>query len=109
MAEERGFALAAKLGVEFTVVQPGMVYGPNSPTWTLGALAKVQGRRPVIFGDGRGHAFPTFIDNLVDALLLAGSSPKAPGQAFNICDPEIPMADSYGRMVGRPSRVVAPV
>ncbi|MEN9021606.1 MAG: hypothetical protein ABF370_13985, partial [Verrucomicrobiales bacterium] len=74
-------------------------------------LAKVQGRRPVIFGDGRGHAFPTFIDNLVDALLLAGTSPKAPGQAFNVCDPEIPMSDFYdyfGRMVGRSSRVEAP-
>ncbi len=111
LAEERGFELAEKLGVKFTVIRPGMVYGPSSPTWTLGALAKVQGRRPVIFGDGRGHAFPTFIDNLVDALLLAGTSPKAPGQAFNICDPEIPMSDFYdyfGRMVGRSSRVEAP-
>lgn len=79
LAEERGFELAEKLGVEFSVVRPGMVYGPSSPTCTLGALAKVQGRRPVFFGDGRGHAFPTFIDNLVDALLLAGTSPKAPG------------------------------
>ena len=111
LAEERGFALAKKLGIEFTVLRPGMVYGPNSPMWTLDALAKVQGRHPVFYGDGRGHAFPTFIDNLVDALLLAGTSPKASGHAFNICDPEIPMADFYdyfGRMVGRSNRVVAP-
>jgi len=88
-----------------------MVYGLDSPTWTLGALAKVQVRRPVIYSNGRGHVYPTFIDNLVDALLFAGTSPKAPGHAFNICDPEIPMADFYdyfGRMVGRSNRVVAP-
>ncbi len=108
LAEKRGFAAAKKNGVEFAVVRPGMIYGPHSTTWTLTPLRKVKNGNPVLFGDGLGHACPVYIENVIDALILAATHPHAPGEAFNICDETITMGDFfgyYGRMCGSSPRL----
>ncbi|MEM7330985.1 MAG: NAD(P)-dependent oxidoreductase [Chloroflexota bacterium] len=96
IGEINGLKLAKELGVELTVVRPGMVYGPRSDGWSVGMLKLVQKGTPVIFGDGLGHTYPIFIDNLIDGLLLTAVHPKAEGEAFNMCEPAITFNQFFG-------------
>lgn len=100
-------ARAASEGTELVIVRPGLVYGPGSRGWTAGMLKLVKKGTPVIMGRGDGHAFPVFIDNLVDGLLLAGSVPEAAGRTFHLVDTEVPWADwfgYFGKMCGKKPR-----
>lgn len=104
IGEQRAMAVANELGLEATVVRPGMVYGPGSQTWTVNMIRLLQRRVPIIIAGGTGHAQPVYIDNLVDLLILAASRPEAAGQAFNGIDQPLPWRDFfgyYGRMCDR--------
>lgn len=59
-------------------------------------LKLVQRGTPVIFGDGLGHTYPIFIDNLIDGMLLTAVHPKAVGEAFNMCEPAITFNQFFG-------------
>ena len=107
IAETRAMALAKELGIEVSVIRPGMVYGPESDQWTLAMLDLIQKGIPVLFGDGSGHAYPAYVENVLDGLLLTAVHPNAANQAFNICDPAIPLHEFfgyYGKMCGRKPR-----
>lgn len=96
--------LARELGMELAVVRPGMVYGPDSRAWSVRMLRLVQQRAPVIFGKGDGYAYPVYIDNLVDALMLAGSEPGAVDEDFNFVDEPRTWREwfgAYGEIAGR--------
>lgn len=96
-----------------TIVRPGMVYGPRSYSWTVGMLNMVKKGVPTLFGRADGHAFPIYIDNLIDMLLLAAVKPDAVGEAFNAVDPPITWKQFfsyYGDMAGRkPRRIPMPL
>jgi UDP-glucose 4-epimerase len=46
--------------------------------------AGLRGERPIIFGDGEQSRDFTYIDNVVDANILAMDSREGPGQVFNV-------------------------
>lgn len=103
-AELQARQTARELGIELVIVRPGMVYGPGSYPWTVRMARLVQKRAPVIFGKGDGHAYPVTIDNLIDALALAGKCPEAAGEDFNIVDAPVTWRQwfgAYGEIVGR--------
>lgn len=103
----RAQELADELGLELTVIRPGMVYGPRAMGWSVGMLKLVQSGTPVIFGDGSGHAYPVYIDNLIDGMMLTAVHPAAAGEAFNFCDPVITLKQFftyYGEMCGKKPR-----
>lgn len=105
--ERNGMALASQLGIECTVVRPGMVYGPRSDGWSVGMLKLVKRGTPVIFGGGHGHAYPIFIDNLVDGMLLTAVHPQAAGESFNMVEPPITFKQFftyYGDMINKKPR-----
>lgn len=107
LGEIRAFELGKELGLDVTAVRPGLVYGPRAQSWTINMIKFVCKGVPVIFGDGKGHAYPIFIDNLVDGMLLTAVHPKAPGEAYNICDPVVTFNEwfgYYGDMCGRKPR-----
>jgi nucleoside-diphosphate-sugar epimerase len=67
------------------------VFGPRQDPNNryAGVIAKLTscmlaGERPPIFGDGKQTRDFTFIDDVVEANLLACSAPEAPGQTLNI-------------------------
>ncbi|MDX1613053.1 MAG: NAD(P)-dependent oxidoreductase [Candidatus Promineifilaceae bacterium] len=98
---------AEDLGLEMVVLRPGQVYGPGSPTWTLNLARLVQRGLPVILGQGKGHAHPVYVGNLVDGLILAATVPAAAGESFNMVDGPVPwrlLFEHYGRIVSRPPR-----
>ncbi|MCB0058404.1 MAG: NAD-dependent epimerase/dehydratase family protein [Caldilineaceae bacterium] len=109
IADLRVRELGAGLGIEVVVIRPGMVYGPGAISWTVDMVNILRRGLPVIFGDGRGHAMPVYIDNLVDGLILAAVSPNAPGEAFNLCDPVVDWHTFFGyyaAMCGHPPRAI---
>ena len=94
--EKRGFYSNAKLMAErtvrefskenaspaVTVLRPGLVYGPGKD---LGCDVGIRaGRFRFVFGMGRKLLPLVYLDNLVDALVLAGSSGKS--GIFNVID-----------------------
>lgn len=78
--------LASKLGVELVVLRPGNVYGPGSPQWVLGVLKELKRGTPAILGGGDGDCGFVYVENLVEAMLLATDNPKALGKVYNISD-----------------------
>lgn len=78
--------LAAKLGVGLVVIRPGNVYGPRGIQWVISALREIQRGTPPIIGGGHGDCGFVYVDNLVDAMILAAENPKAVGRIYNIGD-----------------------
>ena len=78
-------------GLSTACVRYSNVYGPaqrpDNPY--CGVIAKffeaaMQGKAPRIHGDGEQTRDFTYIDDVVEATLLAGVSPKAEGQVYNV-------------------------
>lgn len=86
LAERALAELGESTGLPYVIIRPGMVYGPGSPGWTMRVARWAQsGWTPLIDG-GSGVAYPVYIDNLVDLILLAAVQPSAVGQVFNAVD-----------------------
>jgi len=98
---------ALQHGVEFTVVRPTSVYGPNTKPFTIVPLDLIGKGRPVVLGDGEGFLDVVYVDDVAKALVLAAQSDKANCQAFNIGHENVTFNDFYGRyaeMLNRPAR-----
>ncbi|EYF03338.1 NAD-dependent epimerase/dehydratase family protein [Chondromyces apiculatus] len=108
LGEQAAEEAAARAGLSLTILRPAMVIGPGSPGWTTGMLRLVQRGVPVLYGKS-GFAYPVYIDDVVDAILLAATRPEATGQAFNVSGPSVEWATffgHYGRMLGKSPRRV---
>lgn len=104
-------ATARELGIDATVIRPGMVYGPRSGFWTLQFFNIVQ-RLPVFPGGGKTCPV-VFIDDVVDLLCVVAEHPRAVGEAFNaVSDPQPTWEayfHAYAAMSGRRRLVAIPV
>ncbi|MCU0466682.1 MAG: NAD-dependent epimerase/dehydratase family protein [Anaerolineae bacterium] len=101
--------IAAQTGMAYSIIRPGMIYGPRSNPWTV-QMSALATRFPVIpfIGDGRGHIAAVHIDDVVSMCALAGEHPSAAGQAFNCAaDPGVTWRDfltAYAKHSGRSGR-----
>ncbi len=88
---------AAALGLDVTVVRPGMVYGPRSGFWS-GLMFDLARRRPALLpGDGSAYCPIIYIDDVVDLMLTVAGHPGAVGQAFNaVSDPPPTFREFFG-------------
>lgn len=68
------------------VVRPGDVYGPGCEPWVARPLGLMRRRFPVLIGGGKGLIAHTWIDNLVDGLVLACTHADAVGRVFQVTD-----------------------
>lgn len=69
--------------LSYSIIRPGMIYGPRSRPWTQG-MFKLARRNPTIFlGDGSGSAYPIHVDDVVDLTVLAATHPRAHNEIFN--------------------------
>ena len=75
---------------------PASEYAAVIPKFILWALRDA----PVeVHGDGRQSRDFTYIDNVVDANVLAATAPKAAGEAFNVgCGDRVSLLDIIGRL-----------
>ncbi|HXB16204.1 MAG TPA: NAD-dependent epimerase/dehydratase family protein [Solirubrobacteraceae bacterium] len=73
-------------GPELVILRPATVYGPGSRE-VIGEIARaILARRMVLVGRGRSVAGLCFVENLIDAVLLALDAPEASGETFNVSD-----------------------
>jgi nucleoside-diphosphate-sugar epimerase len=72
--------------LDAVILRPATVYGPGS-TDVIGEIARaIQGRHMLLVDGGRAVAGLCYVDNLMDAAVLALRHEAAPGQAFNVSD-----------------------
>ncbi len=72
--------------VPVVVLRPGDVYGPGSVPWTIWPVVGIANGSFFVPDDGAGIFSPVYVDNLVDAVVLAASEPAALGQVLTISD-----------------------
>lgn len=89
------------------------VFGPRQDPFSQYAAAIplfitriLEGRAPVIYGDGEQSRDFTFVDNIVEANLRAAEAPGLSGEAFNVaCAERITvnaLTARIGQLLGRP-------
>ena len=77
---------AREHALDTVILRPATVYGPGSQD-VVGEIARaIRGGHMVLIDHGRAIAGLCYVDNLVDAVLLALRQDAAPGQAFNVTD-----------------------
>ena len=86
-----GCAFHHTYGLEYVGLRYFNVFGPRQdPASQYAAVipkfitAYIQGRPPLVFGDGSQSRDFAFVDNVVQANLAACTAPDAPGKVFNI-------------------------
>lgn len=85
-AEEALAATAAAEELPWTVLRPATVYGPGSVE-VVGEIAKaIRAGHMLLIDRGRAIAGLLYVENLIDAILLALDAPAAVERAFNLSD-----------------------
>ena len=82
--------IAASRAVPTTLIRPANVYGlGGASAWGDRLIAAVRKSGGAVFGDAaHNNAGLVYVENLADALLLAGTSEVAIGKTYNVCDGE---------------------
>jgi dihydroflavonol-4-reductase len=97
---------AFRAGVPGVVVRPAGVYGPGDLRF-LKLFRAVHRRRFMMFGSGEVPYHLTYIDDLIDGLILCGEKPDALGQTYILAGSEYVALDELilrvAEAVGVPS------
>lgn len=81
-----------------TTVRPAAIYGPGDPERFYMIFRRVAKGSFTFLGPGKVLYHPLYIDNLVDAMILAGEADVANGQSYLIADQEyVPIRDLVER------------
>ncbi len=92
-----------------TIIRPAQAYGPRGAAWTVMPVKLAKRGWPSLIGGGYGLCHPVYVENLVDAYLLAAMRDEAIGEAFTICDGDIEWREFFGRyaaMAGKRARSI---
>jgi acetylornithine/succinyldiaminopimelate/putrescine aminotransferase/nucleoside-diphosphate-sugar epimerase len=86
LAEAEVRRAEAERSLQAVILRPATVYGPGSRE-VVGEIAQaIRSRQMLLVDGGRAVAGLCYVDNLIDAAVLALGHRSAPGQAFNISD-----------------------
>jgi nucleoside-diphosphate-sugar epimerase len=86
LAEAEVRRAEAESSLQAVILRPATVYGPGSRD-VVGEIARaIRSRQMLLVGGGRAVAGLCYVDNLIDAAVLALRHEDAPGQAFNVSD-----------------------
>ena len=77
------------------IVRPGLVYGPGGAEFLADAGFQVADGVALVVGLGRRRLGLTYVENLVDALLLAQQRENSCGKTYHIVDPDQPTVRCY--------------
>ena len=105
-AEEIVWAYYREKKLPVVVIRPTNVYGPHSKPWTLRPVKLINSGQMMLINGGTGLCNYVYIDNLIDATLLATKRDESVGQAYIVTDGvALPWKDFFGcyaRMAGKP-------
>jgi nucleoside-diphosphate-sugar epimerase len=85
-AEQALWQVAAETGMEVVVLRPPLVYGPSVKGNFLRLMQAIDKRRPLPFGVIQNQRSLIYLGNLVDAIRLCLTHPKAAGKTFLVSD-----------------------
>ncbi len=96
----------------YTIIRPGMIYGPRSGMWTGQCFRLARLRPTPWFGDGAGSAYPIHVDDVVEQMLVQAMHPAAIGEAFNAVNDPAPswrgFLGAYSRLAGHQDWLALP-
>ena len=84
-AERMVLAAISDRGLKAVIVRPGQIFGPGAEKITPNGVIKVAGRW-ILAGSGQRRLPLVYVDDVVDALLLAADEGRAVGHVVNIVD-----------------------
>jgi nucleoside-diphosphate-sugar epimerase len=90
-----------KKGMKTVILRPAAIYGPGDPERFYMIFKRASAGTFPMFGSGRTFYHPLYIDNLIDAFMLAMEEDKGNGQAYLIPDEEYLEIGELVRKVGR--------
>lgn len=93
-AEKTVLEAIEKRGLPAVVIRPGQIFGPGAERVPPNGVIALGGRWTLV-GSGRYSLPLVYVDDVVDALMLAGTRPGVAGKTFNIVDPTIMLQDEY--------------
>jgi nucleoside-diphosphate-sugar epimerase len=72
--------------LDTTIIRPCWFYGPGQPPRQTTFFKMIKKGNPLMFGDGKNLRSMSYVDNIVEAMLLAVKSKKSSGQTYWIAD-----------------------
>ena len=88
-------------GLKTVILRPAAIYGPGDPERFFLIFKRVAKGTFPMFGNGRTYYHPLYIDNLIDAFILAMEDGKGEGEAYLIADEEYLGIEDLVRRVGK--------
>jgi nucleoside-diphosphate-sugar epimerase len=88
-------------GLATTILRPAAIYGPGDPERFFMIYKRVAKGRFPMFGKGTTLYHPLYVDNLVDAHVLAQEQGRGDGEAYLIADAEYLTIEQLVRAIGR--------
>ena len=85
-AEKGLFEIANRTGLEGVIIRPPLVYGPGVKGNFLRLMQAIDKRRPLPLGAIQNRRSLIYLGNLVDAIRLCLTHPKAAGKTFLVSD-----------------------
>lgn len=96
-AEQLVFKYHRKYGLSAVVIQPTIVYGPFGGFWTVGPISQLKSGYVVLINGGNGLCNAVYVDDVVNAALLAAVKDEAIGEAFLVsAENPVTWRDFYG-------------
>lgn len=108
-------AVSERSGMPLTLIRPANVYGlGGTSAWGDRLLEAIAASGGALFGDAeRNDAGLVHVENLADALFLAGTRPEAVGRTYNVCDENgvtwRHFMDDMAAVVGKPPPPAIPL
>ncbi len=108
-------AVSERSGMPLTLIRPANVYGlGGTSAWGDRLLEAIAASGGAVFGDAeRNEAGLVHVENLADALFLAGTRPEAVGRTYNVCDENgvtwRRFTDDMAAVAGKPPPPAIPV
>jgi len=85
-----------------TVIRPSWLYGERDRASMPRMIKAIRNGKAKIIGDGTNRLNLTYAGNEADGCILAASSPKAVGEAYNLCnDGEITLQEYFDRVAAQ--------
>lgn len=88
-------------GMEYVILRPTAIYGPGDPGRFLMIYKRVKKGKFPMFGRGKTFYHPLYIDNLVDAFILAMTPGIGASEAYIIGDEEYFSIEELVSRVGK--------
>jgi nucleoside-diphosphate-sugar epimerase len=97
-AEQLAWKYHKEKGLEVTMVYPCWIYGPGDKTF-VPLLADAILKNELIFFRKNTLVWPTYVENLVDLLLLISEHPAANGNGYLVHDGEFTTFETFSTQV----------